>query len=73
LNIEDRLLAGDKIACARLISMLENNDKEAEEILKKLYHKTGKAYIIGVTGSPGAGKSTLTDKMAKKLRVEGKK
>lgn len=73
MNIEDRLLAGDKIACARLISMLENNDKEAEEILKKLYHKTGKAYIIGVTGSPGAGKSTLTDKMAKKLREEGKK
>jgi len=71
LNIEDKILAGDKIACARLISMLENNEKEAEEILKKLYEKTGNAYVIGVTGSPGAGKSTLTDKMAKKLREKG--
>ncbi|MBC7087374.1 MAG: methylmalonyl Co-A mutase-associated GTPase MeaB [Tissierellales bacterium] len=71
MNIEDKILAGDKIACARLISMLENNEKEAEEILKKLYEKTGNAYVIGVTGSPGAGKSTLTDKMAKKLREKG--
>lgn len=71
MNIEEKILAGDKIACARLISMLENNEKEAEEILKKLYEKTGNAYVIGVTGSPGAGKSTLTDKMAKKLREKG--
>lgn len=73
LNIEERLLEGDKRACARLISMLENNDKEAIDLIKKLYHKSGGAYVVGITGSPGAGKSTLTDRLAKELRKQGKK
>ncbi len=73
LNIEERLLEGDKRACARLISMFENNDSEAIELIKKLYDKSGRAYVIGITGSPGAGKSTLTDKLAKALRKQDKK
>lgn len=73
MNIEERLLEGDKRACARLISMLENNDKEAIDLIKKLYHKSGGAYVVGITGSPGAGKSTLTDRLAKELRKQGKK
>ncbi|MGM0396537.1 MAG: methylmalonyl Co-A mutase-associated GTPase MeaB [Bacillota bacterium] len=73
MNIEERLLAGDKRACARLISMLENNDEQAVDIIKRIYHKTGNAYVIGVTGSPGSGKSTLTDRLTKALRAEGKK
>ncbi|NLV87945.1 MAG: methylmalonyl Co-A mutase-associated GTPase MeaB [Tissierellia bacterium] len=73
MNIDEKLLKGDKRACARLITMLESNDKEAIEILKNLYKNTGKAYVIGVTGPPGAGKSTLTDKLVKELRKQDKK
>ncbi len=73
LDIENRLLEGDKRACARLISMLENNDEKAIDIIKKLFHKTGNAYVIGITGSPGSGKSTLTDRLTKALRKKGKK
>lgn len=73
MNIEERLLQGDKRACARLISLLENNDQKAVDIIKRQYHKTGNAYVIGVTGSPGSGKSTLTDRLTKELRAEGKK
>lgn len=73
MNIEERLLAGDKRACARLISMLENNDREAFELIKKLYNKSKGAYVIGITGSPGSGKSTLTDKLTKFLRKANKK
>jgi len=73
LNIEERLLEGDKRACARLISLLENNDEQAVNIIKRQYHRTGNAYVIGVTGSPGSGKSTLTDRLTKELRAQGKK
>ena len=73
MNIEEKLLNGEKRACARLITMLENNDKKAIEILKNLYKHSGKGYLIGITGAPGSGKSTLTDKLTKELRKMGKK
>jgi len=53
--------------------MLENNDLEAVSIIKSLYKHSGNAYVIGVTGAPGSGKSTLTDKLAKEFRKRGKK
>jgi len=67
------MLAGDKRACARLITTVESNPEEAEKILREIHPYTGRANILGITGPPGAGKSTLTDKIVKKFVDEGKK
>lgn len=72
MELVNRLLQKDKRACARLITLVENDAPEAREALKELYPYTGKAHIIGVTGPPGAGKSTLVDKLTQYYRDQHK-
>ncbi|ASJ00151.1 methylmalonyl Co-A mutase-associated GTPase MeaB [Thermococcus gorgonarius] len=66
-------LKGDKKAIARLITLVENDEEKAREIVKKIYSYTGKAYVVGITGPPGSGKSTLLDKLIKLARDDGHK
>ncbi|MBA4392889.1 MAG: methylmalonyl Co-A mutase-associated GTPase MeaB [Desulfobacca sp.] len=67
-----KILQGDLRSVARLIRDIDDGLPEARAILKELYPHTGKAYVIGITGSPGVGKSTLVDRMIQNLRVRGK-
>jgi LAO/AO transport system kinase len=67
-TLVDRLRAGDARALARAISMVENRAAGWSELLKALFPHTGKARVTGITGAPGAGKSTLVDQLAKHYR-----
>ena len=67
------LLKGNKLAAARLITIIENNAKERKEILKALKPYTGKAHIVGITGAAGSGKSTLINSLIKLLREKNKR
>lgn len=67
-----QILAGDARALSRAVTLIENRGAGAEELLKAIFPHTGRAFRIGVTGSPGAGKSTLVDRLAARFRAEGK-
>ena len=71
-NLSARILAGDTRAVARAATLIENRSASAHALLKELFPHTGKASVIGITGAPGAGKSTLVDKIAHQLRAESK-
>src|SRR5688572_25827087 len=64
---------GDRRAVARLITLLEAEDPKAEAAAQRLHPRTGRAHVVGVTGAPGTGKSTLVDRLIEALRREGRK
>jgi LAO/AO transport system kinase len=70
-DLVDELLAGKHGALARVITKIENRSPGYREVVSALHEHTGHAEVIGVTGSPGAGKSTLVDKVAARLRDDG--
>lgn len=72
MDIAKELLAGNRLALSRAITAIENEYDEATEIMRELYPHTGHAYVLGITGPPGAGKSTMTEKIAKAYRDQGK-
>ncbi|MBN1850706.1 MAG: methylmalonyl Co-A mutase-associated GTPase MeaB [Deltaproteobacteria bacterium] len=71
-DIVKKILSGDIRAVAKLISNIDDGVPEVQRVLQALYPYTGRAYIIGITGAPGVGKSTLVDQMLYHLRKQGK-
>jgi LAO/AO transport system kinase len=67
--LAERVLAGDPRAIARAISLVEDESSEAAALVREVFAKTGHAYLIGVTGPPGAGKSTLVDRLTTEFRT----
>ncbi len=72
-NIVERLLSGDRRALARMVTLIENEAPQARRYLAELHQHSGHAHIIGVTGAPGAGKSTLVTHMVRELRLRDRK
>ena len=73
ISLVDRMLAGDRLALARLITRVENRMPGVAEIMRAVQPHLGRAHVLGVTGPPGAGKSTLVDRLTARLRAEGQR
>jgi LAO/AO transport system kinase len=73
MNFYQEILDGSHLAAGRLIKLIEDDDPRSYTALKKLYQHTGNAFIVGIIGPPGSGKSTLFDKLVSEFRKETKK
>ena len=71
-SLSARVLGGDPRALARAISLIEDESPAGDELLRQLFVRTGQAYLIGVTGPPGAGKSTLVDRLIGSFSANGR-
>jgi LAO/AO transport system kinase len=71
-HISDQLLTGDPRAIARAISLVEDDPLAGRELIARIYEHTGRAYLIGFTGAPGVGKSTLVDRLLSEVRRAGR-
>lgn len=72
-HLYEAIISGDRRALARALSIVEDEDPRAAELLDRLFSRTGQAHRIGITGPPGAGKSTLVDRLAEAYRKQGKR
>src|SRR6187549_800190 len=70
-DLTTRVAAGDPRAVARAISLVEDDGDAGRELVGRIYAKTGRAFLIGVTGAPGTGKSTLVDQLIREIRLTG--
>lgn len=68
MELAERVSNGDVRALARVITLVENNTAQGREALRELHHRTGHSHVIGITGAPGSGKSTLVTQLAKEFR-----
>ena len=71
-RLTQAVLDGDRLAIARAITVVEAEGPSAAAIVKGVYHRSGRAYLVGVTGAPGVGKSTLVDRIVAALRSRGR-
>ena len=71
MTITERILEGDRLALARALTQIENQSSQGIDVLNELYPHTGKAHILGITGPPGTGKSTLVNRLVVQLRQQG--
>lgn len=71
--LKARVMTGDRLSLARLITLIENNDPQGLDTLSALFPETGSAHLIGITGAPGTGKSTLVNRLVPELREQAQK